>query len=113
MWIGSESTVDKKAIAAIRAVELNAYVENKGVQHREEENQESELFLGYFPEGIATKEGGTDSNFRDYEKVPITVSHITKFDMARLYCVQWYSRESHSINMTLVCGMKLIVQLNL
>eukprot|EP01119_Soliformovum_irregulare_P022380 TRINITY_DN7649_c0_g1_i2.p1 TRINITY_DN7649_c0_g1~~TRINITY_DN7649_c0_g1_i2.p1 ORF type:complete len:1873 (+),score=505.77 TRINITY_DN7649_c0_g1_i2:264-5621(+) len=102
LWIGAGATADKYVVGAIRAVELNAMLENKGIQHREEEDQESEMFLGYFPYGVATMEGGTESNFRNYGTTPITVSHLPEYKPPRLYCVQWDNRDKKSINVVLV-----------
>ncbi len=35
MWIGKEATTDKTGIAAIRTVELNSLIQNKGTHYRE------------------------------------------------------------------------------
>jgi len=43
---------DEYGTAAYKTVELDTYLDDKPVQHREVEGHESELFLSYFPKGI-------------------------------------------------------------
>ncbi|ESN97697.1 hypothetical protein HELRODRAFT_85143, partial [Helobdella robusta] len=62
-WIGSNSTQDEYATAAYKTVELDNYLDDAAIQHREVEGFESELFLSYFP-SITIMEGGADSGFR-------------------------------------------------
>lgn len=66
-WIGSQSTQDEYGTAAYKTVELDTYLDDKPIQHREVEGHESELFLSYFPAGIIFMEGGADSGFRHVE----------------------------------------------
>lgn len=62
-WIGSKSTQDEYATAAYKTVELDNYVDDKAIQHREVEGYESDLFRGYF-KSIAIMEGGAESGFK-------------------------------------------------
>jgi len=46
------SEQDEYGTAAYKTVELDTYLDDKPIQHREVEAHESELFLSYFPAGI-------------------------------------------------------------
>jgi len=43
---------DEYGTAAYKTVELDTYLDDKPIQHREVEGYESELFVSYFPAGI-------------------------------------------------------------
>lgn len=77
-WIGSQSTQDEYGTAAYKTVELDTYLDDKPIQHREVEGYESELFLSYFPQGIILMEGGADTGFRhaEPEKYPTRLFHF-------------------------------------
>ncbi|KAK7794573.1 hypothetical protein R5R35_003590 [Gryllus longicercus] len=63
-WIGDKSTLDKKACAAIHAVNLRNYLGAQCRTIREEQSDESEEFLALFENDIAYIEGGrTASGF--------------------------------------------------
>lgn len=66
-WIGANSSQDEYGTAAYKTVELDTYLDDKPVQHREVESHESDLFLSYFPNGIMLMEGGADSGFHHVE----------------------------------------------
>lgn len=68
-WIGSKSTQDEYATAAYKTVELDAFLDDKAVQHREVGGYESEAFKEYFNNvgGIKINEGGIESGFRHVE----------------------------------------------
>jgi len=104
-WLGKESTTEKTAVAALRSVELNKLLQDRGVLHREEEGEESVLFSSHFQDGFQVKEGGTENAFRNYKNSPITTSHISRYEVPRLYCVQWESignRTSNGVNIIVV-----------
>lgn len=62
-WIGSSSSQDEAAVAAIKTVELDDFLGGAPVQHRETEGHESKKFLSYFRNGIRLFNGGFDSGF--------------------------------------------------
>lgn len=63
-WIGSNSSQDEYGTAAYKTVELDTYLNDDPVQHREVEGHESQTFLSYFPKGIQLLEGGAETGFR-------------------------------------------------
>eukprot|EP01117_Protostelium_nocturnum_P016023 TRINITY_DN626_c0_g1_i4.p1 TRINITY_DN626_c0_g1~~TRINITY_DN626_c0_g1_i4.p1 ORF type:complete len:2147 (+),score=1030.76 TRINITY_DN626_c0_g1_i4:75-6515(+) len=97
-WMGKETTTDKSAVAALRSVELNKLLGDRGILHREDENEESDVFASHFPYGFARVEGGTESTFRNYSKIPITTSHLSHYDPPRLYCLEWEDSHNHASN---------------
>jgi len=64
-WLGKTTTQDEAGTAAYKTVELDTFLGGAPVQHREIEEHESELFLGYFAKngGIRILEGGIESGF--------------------------------------------------
>lgn len=62
-WIGTHSTQDEYGTAAYKTVELDTFLDDKPVQHREVQGHESSLFRNYFPT-ITYLKGGADSGFR-------------------------------------------------
>eukprot|EP00745_Piridium_sociabile_P037822 TRINITY_DN69004_c1_g2_i2.p1 TRINITY_DN69004_c1_g2~~TRINITY_DN69004_c1_g2_i2.p1 ORF type:complete len:379 (+),score=102.48 TRINITY_DN69004_c1_g2_i2:252-1388(+) len=63
-WIGKNSSQDEYGTAAYKTVELDTFLDDKPVQHRETMSHESPLFKSYFPDGLRTMEGGAKSGFR-------------------------------------------------
>ena len=63
-WLGNKTTSDEMGTAAYKTVELDTYLHGKAVQHRETQDNESDLFRSYFPQGIIYKLGGTNSGFK-------------------------------------------------
>jgi gelsolin len=61
-WIGSKSTQDEYGTAAYKTVELDTFLDDKPVQHREVEGHESKKFKSYF-KSFRTMSGGVDSGF--------------------------------------------------
>lgn len=61
-WIGKYSTQDEYGTAAYKTVELDTYLDDKPVQHREVGGHESSLFKSYFKRFELLK-GGADSGF--------------------------------------------------
>ncbi|KAL9955970.1 hypothetical protein ACROYT_G037379 [Oculina patagonica] len=62
-WIGKQSTQDEYGTAAYKTVELDTYLDDAAVQHREVEGSESEEFLEYFGNNIEIDDGGVESGF--------------------------------------------------
>ncbi|XP_031564933.1 gelsolin-like protein 1 [Actinia tenebrosa] len=62
-WIGSNSSQDEYGTAAYKTVELDIYLGDKPVQHREVMGHESKLFKSYFPT-LRVLEGGVKSGFK-------------------------------------------------
>uniref|UniRef100_A0A146KS58 Protein flightless-1 n=3 Tax=Lygus hesperus TaxID=30085 RepID=A0A146KS58_LYGHE len=67
-WIGEKATLDKRACAAIHAVNLRNYLGAECRTIREEQADESEEFLALFPNDLVYIEGGrTQSGFYTVE----------------------------------------------
>ncbi|KAL4226736.1 hypothetical protein ACF0H5_014716 [Mactra antiquata] len=62
-WIGKYSTQDEYGTAAYKTVELDTFLDDKPVQHREVQGHESELFKSYF-KAITILHGGAESGFK-------------------------------------------------
>lgn len=62
-WIGKHSSQDEYGTAAYKTVELDTFLEDKPVQHREVQGHESDLFKSYFSQ-ITIMQGGAESGFR-------------------------------------------------
>jgi len=63
-WIGKNSSQDEYGTGAYKTVELDTYLDDRAVQHREVEGHESPEFKEYF-EKIVIDDGGIDSGFND------------------------------------------------
>ncbi|GFS26214.1 gelsolin [Elysia marginata] len=68
-WIGKNSSQDEYGTAAYKTVELDTFLGDLPVQHRECQGHESPLFKSYFPDGITTMEGGCATGFRSVPDV--------------------------------------------
>ncbi|XP_066469584.1 advillin [Tiliqua scincoides] len=66
-WIGKCSSQDEQGCAAIYTIQLDDYLGGTPVQHREVQAHESELFKGYFKQGIIYKKGGVASGMNHVE----------------------------------------------
>lgn len=68
-WLGTETTQDEAGTAAYKTVELDTFLKDLPVQHREVEGHESGLFLSYFEKkgGLRIMEGGIESGFNHVE----------------------------------------------
>lgn len=62
-WIGKYSTQDEYGTAAYKTVELDTLLDDKPVQHREVQANESKMFKNYF-DSITLLKGGADTGFR-------------------------------------------------
>ncbi|EDO49236.1 predicted protein [Nematostella vectensis] len=61
-WIGRGSTQDEYGTAAYKTVELDTYLNDVPVQHREIMNHESDMFKTYF-KSITYLKGGAETGF--------------------------------------------------
>jgi len=77
-WLGQHTTLDEAGTAAYKTVELDTYLHDVPIQHREVEGYESPEFLSYFPEGIFVLDGGIESGFFhvEPEKYPPRLLHV-------------------------------------
>ncbi|XP_030585078.1 advillin isoform X2 [Archocentrus centrarchus] len=66
-WIGSQSSQDEQGAAAVYTVQLDEFLGSSPVQHREVQDYESDVFRGYFKQGIIYKKGGVASGMRHIE----------------------------------------------
>jgi len=62
-WIGKYSTQDEYGAAQYNAVELDTFLDDKAVQHREVQGHESDLFKSYF-DVLTLLKGGADTSFQ-------------------------------------------------
>jgi len=62
-WLGDHTTQDEAGTAAYKTVELDDRLGGAAPQSRETQGNESKAFLGLFPKGIKTLEGGIESGF--------------------------------------------------
>lgn len=62
-WIGKHSTQDEYGTAAYKTVELDTFLDDKAIQHREVMGHESPMFKSYF-KTITTMQGGADTGFK-------------------------------------------------
>ena len=68
-WIGKDSTQDEYVTVALKATELDTYLDDKPIQHREEQNKESPAFKKLFPH-LTYMDGGVESGFRHVKPPP-------------------------------------------
>lgn len=61
MWIGKDTSVDEQGACAAYCTQMDTFLGDRPVQHRESQGYESEQFMSYFPKGIKYQEGGVSS----------------------------------------------------
>ncbi|XP_075757834.1 advillin [Pelodiscus sinensis] len=66
-WVGEGSSRDEQGCAAIYTTQLDDYLGGVPVQHREVQRHESDLFRGYFKQGVIYKKGGVASGMTHVE----------------------------------------------
>ncbi|XP_069141080.1 gelsolin-like protein 2 [Argopecten irradians] len=70
-WIGKYSTQDEYGTAAYKTVELDTLLDDKPIQHREVQGNESSLFRSYF-KTITYINGGAESGFNHVKPTEYT-----------------------------------------
>jgi len=92
-WLGSQTSTDEAGVAAIKAVELDEYLDGSPVQQREVEGNESKRFLSYFKQGIRILQGGVASGLHhvsdDFQAVLYSVKGKRKPVIRHLSSVSW------------------------
>jgi len=92
-WLGSESSTDEAAVAAIKSVELDMWLGGHPVQHRETEGHESARFKAYFKNGLTVLNGGFGSGLRhvssDFEPTLYQVKGKRSVIIRELPSVSW------------------------
>mmetsp|Transcript_5752 Transcript_5752/g.10907 ORF Transcript_5752/g.10907 Transcript_5752/m.10907 type:complete len:375 (+) Transcript_5752:163-1287(+) len=97
-WIGSKSSQDEYGVAAYKAVELDDFLDDAPVLHREVQFCESEAFLKCFAGNIRYLVGGVDSGFRQVHDDLGDISMPT-----RLYLVRKTGKFTRSTQVPLSC----------
>jgi len=93
-WIGSESTQDEYGVVAYKTCELDEYLDDAPIQHREVQYRESNQFLDLFDKGIHYVEGGISGGFREIADIeedktlPLRLFHIRRSTDRKTRCVQ-------------------------
>lgn len=77
-WIGTKSSQDEYGTAAYKTVELDTFLDDAAVQHREVQGHESERFQSLF-KTITIMEGGAETGFRHVtpEEYPTRLLHFS------------------------------------
>lgn len=88
-WIGKYSSQDEYGTAAYKTVELDTFLDDRPIQHREVQGHESSLFKTYFPTMTLLK-GGADTGFRRVlpESYPPRLLHVMKQANKRITCTE-------------------------
>jgi len=88
-WIGKYSTQDEYGTAAYKTVELDTFLDDKPIQHREVQGHESSLFKSYF-DALTILKGGADTGFKRVlpEAYQPRLFHVKKGDNKKITCTQ-------------------------
>jgi len=88
-WIGKYSTQDEYGTAAYKTVELDTFLDDKPIQHREVQGHETALFKGYFGTFTILK-GGAETGFRRVlpEAYVPRLFHVQKQSNKKITCTQ-------------------------
>lgn len=62
-WLGKECTQDEQGTAAYKTVELDDFLDQEPVQHREVQDHESDMFMSYWKPPMQIMQGGIESGF--------------------------------------------------
>jgi Leucine-rich repeat (LRR) protein len=110
-WIGEESTMDKRACAAMHSVHLRNMLGCERRTHREEMGDESDAFVDLFPE-ITYIEGGSHSGFFTTEEEDV-VYRLYQLQGTKHPFLEPVEMEAESLNLGLVflldCGEVLFI----
>jgi gelsolin len=117
-WLGKYTTQDEAGTAAYKTVELDDFLDQAPVQHREVQEHESDDFMALFGGKINVMEGGVDSGFKHVKpeeyrprllhvkgnknvrvaEVPLAVDSLNHGDVfiidAGLKIIQWNGNKS-------------------
>ncbi|XP_054827114.1 villin-1 isoform X1 [Eublepharis macularius] len=75
-WLGSSSSTDEQGAAAIYTTQIDDHLGGIAVQHREVQGYESEVFRGYFRNGLIYKKGGVASGMKHIETNTYNVQRL-------------------------------------
>eukprot|EP01129_Flabellula_baltica_P000183 TRINITY_DN1022_c0_g2_i1.p1 TRINITY_DN1022_c0_g2~~TRINITY_DN1022_c0_g2_i1.p1 ORF type:complete len:684 (-),score=201.47 TRINITY_DN1022_c0_g2_i1:1258-3309(-) len=83
LWIGSKSTLEENSVGSKKVLELDYFLGDEPIQHREEEGSTSEQFLSYFKRygGFHVLEGG-----HQFGSTPLNHFERDKFKPKLLRC---------------------------
>ncbi|XP_036400922.1 villin-1 [Megalops cyprinoides] len=66
-WLGKATSQDEQGAAAIYTTLMDEHLGGVAIQHRETQGYESDIFRGYFKQGIIYKKGGVASGMKQVE----------------------------------------------
>ncbi|XP_032655485.1 villin-1-like, partial [Chelonoidis abingdonii] len=75
-WLGRESSQDEQGAAAIYTTQIDENLGGVAVQHREAQGNESNVFKGYFKQGLVYKKGGVASGMKHVETNTYNVQRL-------------------------------------
>ncbi|XP_053327026.1 villin-1 [Spea bombifrons] len=75
-WVGRNSSTDEQGAAAIYTIQMDDHLGGVAVQHREAQGYESDVFKGYFKQGVVYKNGGAASGMKQVETNTYNVKRL-------------------------------------